>query len=187
MRTLTGGVRERLFSGDVRNRHDSGLRPETPEVGHLGLTNEVDYAQSVPIPVGLPMPTSNHCLQNRHILKAEMFNKEQLNSIFNLADTFRMCVKKERSIDHILKGKVMASVFYEASTRTSCSFNAAMERLGGRVITSDITSSSNSKGESIEDSVAVLSSYSDIVVLRHPTPGSVSKAEWGMVFSEMEN
>ena len=85
-------------------------------------------------------------------------------------------MKKERAIDHILKGKVMASVFYEPSTRTSCSFNAAMERLGGRVIISDVTSSSHSKGESIEDSIAVLGSYSDVVVLRHPTPGAVGTA-----------
>ena len=49
-----------------------------------------------------------------------MFDKEQLNTLFNLSDTLRTCVKMERRIDHILKGKVMASIFYEASTRTSC-------------------------------------------------------------------
>ena len=70
----------------------------------------------------------------------------------------------------------MASVFYEASTRTACSFAAAMERLGGRVIYSDETKSSHKKGESLEDSIQVLASYSDVVVLRHPTPGAVASA-----------
>lgn len=125
------GVRETVISGDVRVRNDSGQfgRSSSPErFGSSSLKPLVqdDPVSSVPIPVGLPMPTTNHGLQNRHILKVGMFNKEQLNSIFNLADTFRMCVKKERSIDHILKCKVMASVFYEPSTRTSCSFNAAI-------------------------------------------------------------
>jgi len=131
---------------------------------------------SVQIPVGLPMPANSHSIANRHVLKVKMFDKDELNAIFNLADTFRICVRKERPIDHILKGKVMASIFYEVSTRTACSFSAAMERLGGKVIHSDETSSSNKKGETIEDSVQVLSSYSDVVVLRHPTPGAVGRA-----------
>jgi len=128
------------------------------------------------IPLGLSVPTVSHGIAHRHVLKAGMFDKEQLNAIFNLADTFRTCVRKERAIDHILKGKMMASIFYEVSTRTQCSFTAAMERLGGRVISSDETSSSNKKGESLEDSVAVLAGYSDVVVLRHPVPGMVDRA-----------
>jgi carbamoyl-phosphate synthase/aspartate carbamoyltransferase/dihydroorotase len=105
-----------------------------------------------------------------------MFSKEQLNAIFNLAQTFRLCVQKERSLDHILRGKIMASVFYEVSTRTSCSFSAAMQRLGGRVIYMDESSSSAKKGETLEDSITVMASYSDVVVLRHPEPGAVTRA-----------
>jgi len=105
-----------------------------------------------------------------------MFSKEQLNAVFNLAQTFRLCVQKERSLDHILKGKIMASIFYEVSTRTSCSFSAAMQRLGGRVIYMDESSSSAKKGESLEDSITVMASYSDVVVLRHPEPGAVGRA-----------
>lgn len=89
----------------------------------------------------------------------------------------------------------MASVFYEVSTRTSCSFSAAMQRLGGRVIYMDESSSSVKKGETLEgalimavkycnrvlhlfvscysDSITVMASYSDVVVLRHPEPGAV--------------
>lgn len=102
-----------------------------------------------------------------------MFSKDQLNDIFNLAQTFRAYVTKDRPLDQILRGKIMASIFYEASTRTSCSFAAAMQRLGGRVIYMDEVSSSVKKGETLEDSIAVMAGYADVVVLRHPLPGSV--------------
>nr|CAD7200386.1 unnamed protein product [Timema douglasi] len=74
------------------------------------------------------------------------------------------------------QGKVMSSIFYEVSTRTSCSFSAAMQRLGGKVIHMDATSSSVKKGETLEDTVAVMASYADVVVLRHPEPGAVARA-----------
>lgn len=67
----------------------------------------------------------------------------------------------------------MASIFYEVSTRTCCSFAAAMQRLGGTVIYMDATSSSVKKGETLEDSVATMANYADVVVLRHPEPGAV--------------
>ncbi|XP_075220922.1 carbamoyl-phosphate synthetase 2, aspartate transcarbamylase, and dihydroorotase rudimentary isoform X1 [Lycorma delicatula] len=136
----------------------------------------------VRVPLALPNIHSNtpliqhNSLHHHHILSVDMFNKEQLNDIFNLAQTLRICVLKERPLDHILKGKVMASIFYEVSTRTSCSFAAAMLRLGGRVIHVDETSSSVKKGETLEDTVAVMAGYADVVVLRHPEPGAVSKA-----------
>ncbi|XP_055915035.1 CAD protein [Eupeodes corollae] len=120
-------------------------------------------------------PTA-HGLLGKHILTVDMFNKEQLNDIFNLAQIFKGRVTKDRPLDDILKGKIMASVFYEVSTRTSCSFAAAMQRLGGRVIYMDETSSSVKKGETLEDSVAVMAGYSDVIVLRHPEPGAVSRA-----------
>jgi len=150
----------------------AGASPTKYDGEHYGTPSNFQ------IPLGLPLGphTNAPTLYNQHILKAGMFDKDQLNAIFNLADTFRTCVRKERPIDHILKGKVMASIFYEVSTRTACSFSAAMERLGGKVIYSDETKSSNKKGETIQDSVQVMGSYSDVVILRHPTPGAVSLA-----------
>lgn len=118
-------------------------------------------------------PPPAHGLAGKHILSVDMFSKEQLNDVFNLAQSFRTSVVKERPLDHILNGKIMASIFYEVSTRTSCSFAAAMQRLGGRVIYMDETSSSVKKGETLEDSVSVMAGYADVVVLRHPAPGSV--------------
>lgn len=123
-----------------------------------------------------PLTHHTHGLVHKHILSVDMFSKEQLNDIFNLAQTFRVYVQKERPLEHILKGKVMASIFYEVSTRTSCSFAAAMLRLGGKVVHMDETSSSAKKGETLEDSVSVMAGYADVVVLRHPQPGSVLKA-----------
>ncbi|ENN80902.1 hypothetical protein YQE_02690, partial [Dendroctonus ponderosae] len=117
-----------------------------------------------------------HGLTGKHILSVDMFTKEQLNYIFNLAQTFRMYVSKDRPLDHVLKGKLMASIFYEVSTRTCCSFSAAMQRLGGRVIYMNESTSSAQKGETLEDSIATLAGYADVVVLRHPSPGSVLKA-----------
>lgn len=72
-----------------------------------------------------------------------------------------------------LQGKVMASMFYEVSTRTSSSFAAAMQRLGGSVVHFSDSSSSSQKGESLADSVQTMSCYADVLVLRHPTPGAV--------------
>lgn len=117
-----------------------------------------------------------HDLNGKSILKVDMFSKEQLNDIFNLAQIFKNRVIKDRPLEDVLKGKIMASVFYEVSTRTSCSFSAAMQRLGGRVIHMDETSSSVKKGETLEDSISVMAGYADVVVLRHPEPGAVALA-----------
>lgn len=72
-----------------------------------------------------------------------------------------------------VQGKVMASMFYEVSTRTSSSFSAAMQRLGGSVVHFSESTSSSQKGESLADSVQTMSCYADVLVLRHPTPGAV--------------
>lgn len=71
------------------------------------------------------------------------------------------------------QGKVMASMFYEVSTRTSSSFAAAMQRLGGSVVHFSESTSSTQKGESLTDSVQTMCCYADVIVLRHPVPGAV--------------
>ena len=77
----------------------------------------------------------------------------------------------------LLKGKILASLFYEPSTRTSSSFTAAMERLGGSVILiNEVRYSSVAKGESLPDTVRTLEAYSDVIVLRHPETGSAALA-----------
>jgi aspartate carbamoyltransferase len=77
----------------------------------------------------------------------------------------------------LLKGKILANLFYEPSTRTSSSFLAAMERLGGSVIPiNEVTYSSVAKGESLPDTVRTLQTYADVIVLRHPEVGSAKLA-----------
>ncbi|XP_037937709.1 CAD protein [Teleopsis dalmanni] len=126
--------------------------------------------------INAPLSPVTHSLVGKHVLSVDMFSKEQLNDIFNLAQMLKSRVVKDRPVDDILKGKIMASIFYEVSTRTSCSFAAAMQRLGGQVIYMDQTSSSVKKGETLEDSIAVTAGYSDVLVLRHPEIGAVKRA-----------
>lgn len=114
-----------------------------------------------------------HGLYGKHILSVGIFTKEQLNDIFDLAQILKGRVAKERNTMDILRGKVMASIFYEVSTRTMCSFAAAMHRLGGQVIYMNESSSSIKKGETLSDSIKVMAGYSDVMVLRHPDRGAV--------------
>lgn len=82
--------------------------------------------------------------------------------------------------DEFLKGKILASVFYEPSTRTNCSFQAAMLRQGGSVITVNESSSSAAKGETLSDTVRCLECYCDVIVLRHPRSGAAAEAAAAM-------
>lgn len=83
----------------------------------------------------------------------------------------------EKGGSDLLKGKILASLFYEPSTRTRLSFETAMHRLGGDVITADgLQFSSLYKGESIEDTMMVISQYADIIAMRHPEQGSADRA-----------
>lgn len=153
--------------------NEKHLRPVSPaprvrcdSAGNSTLKELVQYTTAPNIPL-------QHGLHGKHVLSVKMFSKEHLNDIFNLAQIFKSRVAKERPIDDILRGRIMASVFYEVSTRTSCSFAAAMLRLGGRVIHMNENNSSVQKGETLEDSIAVMASYADVVVLRHPAAGAV--------------
>lgn len=96
--------------------------------------------------------------------------------LFESAQSMRTLVRTSGG-DERLKHRVLASVFYEASTRTSCSFQAAMMRLGGTVLHVDGSAGGNSsagkKGESLVDTIRCLECYADVTVLRHPTTGSV--------------
>lgn len=83
---------------------------------------------------------------------------------------------QSQTISDILKGRVLTTMFYEASTRTSASFDAAMQLLGGRTIPISQTHSSTQKGESLQDTIRTLGCYSDAIVLRHPEPSSAGIA-----------
>lgn len=164
---------------DVQNKFNvhfneaSGLRSISPLPSQIHATRQRCDSSSYPSqPTGSQRQRSD--LFGKSILTVDSFAKETLNDIFNLAQFMKTSVNKGRVLDDILRGKIMASIFYEVSTRTSCSFAAAMQRLGGSVIHTDATSSSAKKGETLEDSVTVMASYADVVVLRHPEPGAVA-------------
>jgi len=112
----------------------------------------------------------------KDILTVKQFNRADLEYIFGVAHEMRNMVERVGTFD-LLKGKILANLFYEPSTRTSSSFMAAMERLGGAVIPiNEVKYSSVAKGESLPDTVRTLGCYSDVVVIRHPEVGAAALA-----------
>jgi aspartate carbamoyltransferase len=110
------------------------------------------------------------------ILSVNQFTREDLDYIFGVAHEMHMMVERIGTFD-LLKGKILANLFYEPSTRTSSSFTSAMERLGGSVIPiNEVRYSSVSKGESLPDTVRTLECYADVLVLRHPEVGASALA-----------
>ncbi len=107
-----------------------------------------------------------------HVIESQQFDIKLINSIFTSAD------KLEKRPAQSLKGKIMASLFYEPSTRTRFSFESAMLRLGGSVITTENARefSSAIKGETLEDSTRVISNYADVIVMRHYEQGASVRA-----------
>ena len=106
----------------------------------------------------------------RHLMNPLDFSVEELDKLFALADDIE---KDPAKYAHKCDGKILATCFYEPSTRTRLSFESAMTRLGGRVIGfSDAASSSASKGESVSDTIRIISCYADICAMRHPKEGA---------------
>ena len=106
----------------------------------------------------------------RHLINPLDFSVEELDKLFDLANDME---KDPAKYAEICKGKKLATCFYEPSTRTRLSFEAAMLNLGGSVLGfSDAGSSSASKGESVSDTIRVISAYADICAMRHPKEGA---------------
>ncbi len=109
-------------------------------------------------------------LKGRHLIDPMDFSVEELDEILKLADEI---ISSPEDFIHVCDGKILASLFYEPSTRTRFSFEAAMQRLGGRIIGfSEPNSSSVAKGESISDTIRTIACYADIAVMRHPKEGA---------------
>src|SRR5213594_420943 len=111
----------------------------------------------------------------RHIIESQQFSRALLEELFVLADDMK---SQPHRYAGRLKGQVMAALFYEPSTRTRLSFEAAMLRLGGRTMGTDNARefSSAAKGETIEDTIRIVSGYSDVIVLRHYEEGAARRA-----------
>ncbi len=108
----------------------------------------------------------------KHFIESQQLTKDVLHDLFSRADYLR------KNKVNSLSGKVLASVFYEASTRTRLSFESAMIKLGGNVLTTENAKefSSAIKGEELEDSIRVIDDYCDCIVLRHDKEGSSMRA-----------
>lgn len=126
----------------------------------------------------MPVRLSNsNGLTGQDIISVAQFDREIQDYVFGRAREMRELVSRVGGAD-LLKGRVLTALFYEPSTRTSSSFIAAMERLGGSVIpiTQGVQFSSVSKGETLADTIRTLEQYSDVIVLRHPEMGAAQVA-----------
>lgn len=112
----------------------------------------------------------------QHILRVDQFDRRDFERIFAHARTMGRVL--EQGGDRRLHGKILATLFFEPSTRTRLSFESAMLRLGGQVISSESASETSSafKGETIEDTVRIVESYADAIVIRHPVAGVPDQA-----------
>ena len=114
--------------------------------------------------------------KGKDILHGNQFSKKDIEAIIKTASNFEKELEKKDSLA-LLKGKILATLFYEPSTRTRLSFEAAMQRLGGGVISmGSVESSSVAKGETLTDTVRTVSQYADVIVIRHPRTGSAREA-----------
>lgn len=111
-----------------------------------------------------------------HILEPQQFSKKMIAQIFDVAEDMERVVMKGG--DTSLQTKILGSVFYTISTRTRLSFEAAMLRLGGKVLSTEHPESfsSTSGGSNLEDTIRMIDRHTDIIVLRHPEQGSAEKA-----------
>jgi aspartate carbamoyltransferase len=115
-------------------------------------------------------------LKGRDILHGNQFSKKDIEAIIKIASHFEKELKKKDSLT-LLKGKILATLFFEPSTRTRLSFETAMQRLGGGVISmASAESSSAAKGETVADTAKTVSQYADVIVIRHPRIGSAKEA-----------
>ncbi|MBK7480341.1 MAG: aspartate carbamoyltransferase [Bacteroidales bacterium] len=111
-------------------------------------------------------------MKNRSLVSIDDFTSDEVLKVLNLAAEF-----EKNPVSRLLEGKVIATLFFEPSTRTRLSFESAINRLGGKIVGfSDAGATSLAKGESLHDTIKMVSSYSDLIVMRHPIEGSARYA-----------
>lgn len=126
-------------------------------------------------------PAIDGHLTGRHIVSVEQFARPDLDDLFRVTNDLRSRVRSgDRTVLKLCQRRIMATLFFEASTRTDMSFQAAMLRLGGEVVATagGVQFSSVYKGENLADSVRAAGSYADVVVLRHPQVRSSYEAAY---------
>lgn len=118
--------------------------------------------------------------KDAHILSTKQFSREDIDKIMDTAEEMASFAQKGKKTD-LLQGKILATLFFEPSTRTRFSFETAMIRLGGNVITNwdMMRTSSVTKQETLYDTAQVVSRFADVIVIRHPKAGSVKEFSKG--------
>jgi aspartate carbamoyltransferase catalytic subunit len=114
-------------------------------------------------------------LKGKDILHGNQFSRKEIDAIIKTANQFEKELKKRSSLNS-LRGKILVTLFFEPSTRTRLSFEAAMQRLGGGVISmGSVEGSSVAKGETLTDTAQTVAQYADVIVVRHPRIGSAKE------------
>ncbi|KAL9107416.1 MAG: hypothetical protein Q9227_007700 [Pyrenula ochraceoflavens] len=179
-----------LESGAVRRQSVLGTtsaRPTTaPQQGaldtiveprfdslHQSILSELQPPSS--ISPSLHALLSSSPFKNRHVLSVTQYSRRNLHLLFTVAQEMRLAVHRS-GVLNLLTSRVLATLFYEPSTRTSASFDVAMQRLGGQVTAINTSYSSTQKGETLQDTIRTLGCYADAIVLRHPEPQSAEIA-----------
>jgi len=154
-------------------RRVRALDSAIPSIGELGPP--LYATASSQISPSLADTLARSSFRGKHVLSVNQFTRADLHTLFTVAQEMRLGVQRHGVLD-ILKGRVLTTLFYEPSTRTSASFDAAMQRLGGRTIPISTEHSSTKKGETLQDTIRTLGCYGDAVVLRHPDASSTEVA-----------
>ena len=115
-------------------------------------------------------------LSQKDVLRSDQFSKDEIDLIMETARGYERALEAGEVLED-MKGKILSTLFYEPSTRTRLSFEAAMQRLGGQVVSvAEAKSSSAAKGESLHDTIRTVDGYADVIVLRHPQIGAAAEA-----------
>jgi aspartate carbamoyltransferase catalytic subunit len=125
---------------------------------------------------GLEKKPGRSCMSLKHVVESQQFTVPLLMELFERARSMERVVARGGTLDY--QNRIMASLFYQPSTRTRFSFEAAMHRLGGRVLSTEHARafSSEIEAEQVEDSIRIISSYCDVIVIRHHETGGAARA-----------
>lgn len=146
-----------------------------------GATARPDLRQSERFLSLYAPPKIDGSFTGKHIISVEQFDRHDLQILFDATASIRRRIRQhDRGLLELTAGRLMATLFYEASTRTDLSFQAAMRHLGGEVVAASngVQFSSIYKGENLADTVRAVGCYADVIVLRHPEVGSSYEAAY---------
>uniref|UniRef100_A0A915E5S5 aspartate carbamoyltransferase n=1 Tax=Ditylenchus dipsaci TaxID=166011 RepID=A0A915E5S5_9BILA len=158
---------------DLSSEVKEVLKPQDDDVKQTSLGNTHSQSQS---PVRILPLTDNHFYGKNVVSVTQFKDKLVVNQLLDVANRFHNDVEVGRAFDGILKRFLLGLAFYEPSTRTMLSFESAMKRLDGKTVKLDVPHSSVQKGESLEDTIQMMSLYCDVIVLRSPEVGACQRA-----------